>query len=181
MSLIDSTYFTLDIDIPTNYTDVLTSYITRYEPEILTKLLGKTLYDLVAAYDADSSPQRIKDIVEGKDYTVSYGGYDQTVSWNGLKNDDGISLIAYYVYYKYMKNTSSLLTPVGVMKSSSENAVLASASEKAFAAWRELERLYGYQGQDILEPSAYNFLMEYESSYDEWVFTELGSVNAFDL
>jgi len=177
MSLIDKTYFVHEINIPdSDYTD-LTAYITRYEKEILMKLLGYELYTLVAAYDSETSPQRIKDIVEGKEYTVS----DVTIKWNGLKNTDKVSLIAYYVFYNYLKNKTTTTSTLGEVRSTSENSQIASPVLKLTGAWRRLKELYGSFDQDSLIPSAYNFLKENESDYDEWEFTELGSVNAFDL
>ena len=177
MSLIDSTYFVFDINIPASDYSDLAAYITRYEKEIIEKLFGYELGALVIAYNVSTSPQRIKDIVEGKEYTVG----DETIKWNGLANTDKISLLAYYVYYKYAKNKASQLTNLGQVRPVVENSAIADPSQVLSSAWHNLRRLYGYSGQNSLIPSAYNFLTEHESDYSEWVFTRLGSVNTFDL
>ena len=181
MSIIDKTYFDdLDITIPYDEEglDTILNHITKYEPEILRKALGSTLYELMIA-DPTNSPY--KEIMDGKDYTVNYGGVDHTVKWNGLKNTAKISLIAYYVYYWWQRNHVTITIYSGEIKPGFENAVSASLAMKIQAAWLRLEHLYGYPGQGILEPSLYNFLSEHENDYPAWVFYPLGSVNAFDL
>lgn len=177
MSLIDKTYFTAEINIPDSDYNNLTALITRYEKEILMKLLGYELWSLVDAYDVSTSPQRIKDLVEGKEYTVG----DYTIKWNGLKNTDKISLIAYYVFYWYLRNITTQTTTLGETGAKVENASMSSPVQRLSGAWHRLLTLYGFSNQDSLIPSAYNFLSEHESDYTEWVFTDIGSVNSFDL
>jgi len=180
MSLIDKTYFVLDINVPDGTHSQLAAYITRYEKEVLMRLLTPDLYDLVAAYDSGTSEQRIKDLVEGKDYTVD--GY--TVRWNGLINSDKSSLISFYVYYHYVKSLASLLMPVGNVKPSQENSGRADVSQKLQTAWHSFRELAGYPGQPLLRPSLYNFLAEHEDDYPEWeveTVEHFGNINAFDI
>jgi len=175
MSLIDSTYFVKDINIPASTYSDLTAYITKYEKEILMQLLGYELATLVLAYNVSTSPQRIKDIVEGKEYDVN--GY--TVKWNGLKNTDKVSLIAYYVFYWWARNNATFTGTVGEMKSTGENAVNAPLTQRLSNAWSQLVDLsqsYNYPYHSLLA-----FLTENESDYPEWEFTMLGNVNGFDL
>lgn len=181
-NLIDTTYFVNDISLPTSgtYSDV-TAFITRFEKEILKQVLGYELWEYVRDYDANVSAQRIKDIVEGKEYTVSYNNRDQIIKWNGLKNDDKISLIAYYVYYQYMRAKATTTQVVGEVKPEQENSRQAQMNMKIMNTWTRLRELAGYSGQSDLQPSLYNFLLKYESTYPEWVFTDLGSVNSHDL
>lgn len=182
MSLIDSTYFVLDINIPSSNYSSLTAEITKYEKEVLIRLLGYDLYVLVAAYNAQSSPQRIIDIVEGKDYTIDAGlDSESTVAWNGLVNTELISLIAYYVFYWHVRNGVVSLQNVGVVKSKQENAANASNAQLQNNAFTRFKELYGFVGQNVLVPSCYNFLIEHEDTYPEWIFTKLGSTNALDL
>jgi len=173
MSLIDSTYFVKDINLPTGsaYTDI-DSYITRYEKEILIKLLGYELWKLVDAYDPTTSDQRIKDLVEGKEWTYN----DTLIKWNGFKNDDKVSLIAYYVYYWYVRNRNVNFQTTGTQKAKNENSVMASPVLSLTQAWTRLENLYQYDPE-----SAYFFLNENSDDYPEWDFTLLKSVNGFDL
>ena len=179
--LIDKTYFILDINIPTGSYEALTDSIAKYEPEVLKSLLGYELYLLVEAYANPGSDQRIIDIVEGKDYTVSCNGRDQVVRWNGLKNTELISLIAYYTYYWWQRNHVTLTTQTSEIKAAAENAqaaVMANKSQNAFDRCREL---YGFIGQDSISPSLYNFLKDNEDDYPEWIFTDLDIVNCLDL
>ncbi len=178
MSLIDSTYFVMDINIPTSTYNSVTAYINRFEPEILKKILGYDLYKLVAAYANPGSDQRIIDLVEGKEYAYDS---DHNVKWNGLANTDKISLIAYYVYFKYVAINTTSLMPVGNTAATGENGVRADASQKLHGAWVAMRELIGYPGQDALAPSLYNFLSFYDSTYPEWEFTDIGQINPFDL
>ncbi len=177
MSYTDQTYYVLDINIPSSTYNNLTTNIIKYEKEIIMRLFGYELGTLVLAYTA-SSPQRIKDIVEGKVYETSDG---KTIKWNGLKNTDKISLLAYYVYYWYLKNLNSTVQGIGNQKLKGENSENSRAGIKLSTAWSRMKTLYGDFGQSEYIASAYNFLTAHESDYDEWVFEELGTVNNFDL
>lgn len=179
MSLIDSSYFINDILIPTNtYTAVdLGTEITKYEREILIKLLGYELYKLVAAYENPGSDQRIIDLVEGKEYDLS----GQTLKWNGLVNTETVSLIAYYVYFNYMRNRATITTGNGEGKLMYENAEAVNYNGKIVQAWNRLEELFGYPGQNIFYESAYNFLTFYQATYPEWIFSPIGNINIFGL
>lgn len=184
MSLIDTTYFINEINLPTPYNSDdanLDDFITRFEPDVLDRALGYELSQLVQAYANPGSDQRIIDIVEGKEYTISYNGRDQSVKWKGLVNDDKRSLIAYYVYCYYMRDMITQTTFMGEMQAVGENATAASARGKINQAWQMLRELYGYHGQDQLSASLYVFLTENESDYPEWVFTPIGSMNSFNL
>jgi len=177
MSLIDKTYFVKDINIPDSTYSDLTAYIATNEKAILIKLLGYEIWKLVDAYNAVTSPQRILDLVEGVEYDVD--GY--TIKWNGLKNTDLISLIAYYVYYLWLKDNTTFTTKSGELKSIGENAEIANPTVKMVNAWNKLRDLYGYSGQDSYEPSAYNFLLENEADYPEWLFSPIESTNVFGI
>ena len=177
MSFTDATYYILDANIPTSDYNDLTLYIARYEKEVLKKLLGYELWKLVDAYNATTSPQRIKDIVEGKEYTVD----GVLMNWNGLINNDKISLLSYYVLYNFMRETSTSLQTTGVTRSIDENANVLGVAQKMVDAWGKMRELYGYYGQDTYAASALNFLLNYESDYLEWDFTDIGNVNMFDL
>jgi len=181
MSLIDTSYFIKDVNIPVGDNSNLGNDITKFEPEILKQLLGYELWKLVDAYNASTSPQRIKDLVEGKEYTVSYNSRDQLIKWNGLKNSNKISLIAYYVYFMWQTINTTTTSNVGVVGSVSENSIVVSPAQKMGSAWHNMRKLYGHSGQSILEPSAYNFLTEYEDDYEEWIFNDIGMVNMFGL
>jgi len=178
MSLIDYAYFVRDCNIPnpTATTTNLAAAITRYEPEILEYLLGYSLAKLVIAYSG-ASEQRIKDIVDGKEYLQ--GTY--TVNWNGLKNSELVSLLAYYVYIEYLKDKTLSFQNVGVIESMVENGVNVGPSALIQRASLSLRELAGYYGQDVYAPSLFNFLRAYESTYPELIWKEYKLVNAFGI
>jgi len=177
MSLIDSTYFTGEISIPLGTNNTLSESITRHEADILRQLLGYDLAKLVVAYANPGSDQRIIDIVEGKEYTVN--GY--TVKWNGLVNTEKVSLLAYYVYMQYTQEKSNPFTNVGFIAPSVEGGGAVSGAFVIQGISNKLRELAGYACQDALAPSLYNFLINHQSDYPEWVFNEYGLLNAFDL
>jgi len=178
MSLIDITYFVRDINIPNSSAPAnnLLAAIKRYEPEILEFLLGYSLAKLVTAYTSGSD-QRIKDIVEGKEY--SQGAY--TVNWNGLKNTELVSILAYYTYIEYLKDKTLSFQSVGVIESMVENGVNVGPSVLIQRAALSLRQLAGYYGQDVYAPSLFNFLRAHESDYPELIWKEYKPVNALGI
>lgn len=175
MSLIDKSYFRLNINVPDDKYNPLQDLINHYEPEILKKLLGLELYKLVI--DENNNEQRIVNIRDGVEYEVD----DVLYEWIGLVNDDKISLIAYYVYYWHLRLNLSETSTTGEIQVFPENANIANASLKIMDAWQRLSELYGSELQPENYKSLYAYLKEYEDDYPEWQFEELGSVNAMDL
>lgn len=177
-NLIDKTYFILDINLPDSKFTDLDTYIAKYEPEVLKMLLGYELYELMIT---SPTVEPYKSLIEGAEYTVQHNGRSQKVKWNGFTNTEFISLIAYYVYYWYNRDKASLTNTVGEVKSKQENSYNATQASKIMNAWSRLEELYGCPGQSELIASAYNYLTEKETDFPEWIFTNLGNVNSFDL
>lgn len=175
MSLIDGSYFNLDINTPDNEYQNIQEFIDRYEPEILKQLLGLELYRLVI--EETPTEQRILDLRDGVDYDVD----GVTYHWNGLINDDQISLIAYYVYYYYVRFNMSENSTIGQVKVKPENGSVANPSLTVQDAWTRLEQLYGSAYYPTAYESAYGFLNYFKDIFPEWIFQEIGSVNAFDL
>ena len=180
MSIIDSSYFVQEISIPTNSDNSnIDDAITRYEPEILKKVLGYELWDLIK--DNPATPDRLDELINGAEYTVSYNGRDQKVKWNGLANSDLKSLIAYYVYFQWQNNNKTHTSKLGERASEVELSERADPSQKAAHAWFLMRQLVGFCGQHILEPSLYNFLTKNKDTYPEWVFEDVGQVNMFGI
>ena len=180
MSIISSSYFEQEISIPTDSINSnIDDVITRYEPEILKKVLGYELWDLIK--DNPTTPDRLNELINGVEYTVSYNSRDQKVKWNGLANTDLKSLIAYYVYFMWQTNHVTTTSNLGEKASLVETAQRADPSQKAAHAWYLMRQLVGYSGQDLSEPSLYNFLTKYKTTYPEWVFKDVGRVNMFGI
>ncbi len=147
-------------DIDTGNQNPLQWYIDIYEPEVLIKGLGRSLYQLfIAEFDADrdsptygdllgGAPQRFTDLLDGLVYQV--GGED--FYWNGLRfridpSTNPLSplrsLIAYYVYYKYVNDNVENLTNLGVAIESVKNATIVDPTKLMVDTWRQFIHLYG--------------------------------------
>ena len=144
--LIDIDYFKGALNIPNIEKDTDSfnqNYIGLYEPEILTQLLGNDLYQQVLANYDTNTDDKWRDLVEGKTYIVTISGIDYSVKWNGLINSEQISLIAYYVYYKYVDINFQQLTGLGVGAQAMENATIIDPNKKLVWSWNECRKLSG--------------------------------------
>lgn len=178
MSLIDASYFNFEVNTPVNKYNNLQDFINRFEPEILKKLLGLDLYRKVTdPENAAYATQEIIDLREGVDYSVDGVLY----RWNGLINEEKISLISYYVFYWFIRLNLSETSSNGEVQISLENASIANVSLKLQDIWDRLENLYGSICNPKNYQSAYKFLNEFSDDYPTWEFQEIGNVNAFDL
>ncbi|TSA56918.1 hypothetical protein D4R42_02665 [bacterium] len=202
MAFIDSTYFTGEILIPNASEDAqLTQAITQYEKEILIKLLGYSLYTaLLADLDESGDPatQIYTDLVDGAEFTHDFYGEEITLRWEGLRNTALLSLIAYYVYYKFIER--HLVEYHGkamtiLLKGKDWERV--NPVYKLCDIWDKMRALYGkipyktgftypVKGEDLgavydMEPSAYNFLYANKDDYPDWYFTALWNINAFGI
>ena len=123
MAFIDSTYFVGEINIPNvaANTIAISQAIAQYEKEILISLLGYKLYSLLMTACPGGTPSGVYvDLVNGAEFTHSFNGEDITLKWEGLKNTALQSLIAYYVFYKYVERDVTRLYGTGVSIVSTE-------------------------------------------------------------
>jgi hypothetical protein len=200
---IDSTYFVGEIAIPNASSETdLTQAITQYEKEILIDLLGYPLYALLIADLSNGVPvtQKFLDLVNGADFTHTYMGEDITLHWNGFKNTALQSLIAYYVFYKYVERDVTRLYGTGVSQANvQEGWSRVSPVNKLCAVWERMRELYGkippefrcmYSRPVIganmpctfnCDPSAYNFLYANKDDYPDWIFKPQWNINAFGI
>lgn len=203
MAFIDSTYFKGEIAIPGASSETaLTTAITQYEKEILIKLLGYKLYSLLEADLVNDAPvtQKYIDLVNGKEFTLSYNGADHLVKWEGLINTAKESLLAYYVYYKYVERNITSFYGTGVSQTNTQEGwQRVSPESKMINAWERIRELYGkippqykrYYNRPVLgaevpgvlelSGSAYNFLLTNIADYPDWVFTPLWNMNQFGI
>ena len=202
MSLIDTTYFVGDISLPvstnSNISSNLTNSITRYEDEILKKLLGYELWrDFKAGIAEDEPDQKWIDLRDGAEFSFEYWGHTITTKWNGLVNIDKISLIAYYVYYKHKRNNETHSTGLGEVKAKGVNSEAVSSLSKLIWSFNSMVELYGeipanvIKVRDFLEidnyehhnraASAYNFLLANKETYTNWIFEPIKKINPFML
>ena len=201
MSFIDSTYFIGEIAIPNASADsVLTQAIAQYEKEILMSLLGYKLYKLLMADLVNGIPQTdiYKDLVDGAEFTLTFKGVDYLLKWEGLKNTALQSLIAYYVYFKYIERdiTRNYGTGISMAVPAANNSgwQRVSSVPKLCMVWDHMRELYGKIPAEYKkcyldytssafnnDPSAFNFLYVNKVNYPDWVFTPLWNINAFGI
>jgi len=173
--IINSSYFQGNLKVP-NTQDALTplsdrrgnevnlgEYIIRYETQIMIYALGNVLYkDFIDQFETNGdlksgADQRWKDFVNGVDYTVD--SVDKV--WKGLRYLEGglnYSLIAYYVYSKFLPDISTTFGAPGIQKNNAKASRGYSSIPKTADIWNEF--LYKYQGgvQNLS-----NYPIKYES------------------
>lgn len=179
---IDNTYFVGEIAIPNQTGTIsnataITQAIGQYEKEILISLLGYKLYSLLIADLSEGLPQTqiYKDLVDGAEF--EFNGI--LLKWNGLKNSDKQSLIAYYTYYKMIERETVHNSGIGVILAKGEKGNRVSPVNKMINAWDRMRQLYGKPYDS--EPSAYNFLLANKESYPDWRFTPIDGINIFGI
>lgn len=168
--------------------------ITVFEREIMLDLFGYPLYTAYSAGIAATTPlQKWIDLRDGKVFSFDVNGKTVTRRWNGLINSIKLSLLSFYTYYKVKERLVSQTAEVGETYPKGQNSTPANAAPKMANAWLRMRELYGITpyGFDKLNsshyvhynalPTAYNFLLANESSYDDWEFEPKNSVNVFDF
>lgn len=167
MTLIDETYFTTVGGVVIGQLgqqlvrDKVLNYVAKYEPRILSTLLGVVMYNEFSAWlAAPDATQRWIDLRDGVDYTDIHG---ELKHWPGLGNKSE-SAIANYVYYWYVRSDAIYLSGSGSAVSVNENSNRVSPFALQSTAWNEMVRL-NYELFDYLRV---NVLV-----YPEWPLYKL--------
>jgi len=136
---------------PTNQTD-LDFFIIEYERELLLNALGIVLYEelLTALEDLDISAQKWKDLVNGLTYENIEGVKKR---WDGLIGYNNQSVIAFYIYTKYLRNYNETFATTGVVRNDSKNATNYDATPKYIKAYNSF--LEKYQADLLPQPRFY--------------------------
>lgn len=150
--------FTGDRNIPNLDKDLesFNTFITRWQKDILIKLLG---YDLYLAFETgleeETPDAKWTNLRDGSNYQV-----DSVNKQNpGIKD-----IVAYYVYCKWVQVNFNQVTGIGVINATSDNAVKVDPEFKIMDAWNNMLNYY-YM--------VYLFISENETDYPNWEFTEL--------
>jgi len=135
-----------------NEADFEANYTTKYQKEILIKLLG---FDLYCAFETGlavvPTPDAIwTDLKNGSTFTVDSIKYQNP----GCKN-----IIVAYTYCKWLSANFETLTAMGVTNQKTENSDKISPENKITQAWNEM-----YSEIEKL----YSFILENESNYSNW-------------
>lgn len=121
----------------------LDNFIDKYERELLMDALGVTLYDeLVVILKAntleDAGKEHWKILVDGGNYDVD----DKTVRFDGLRGFNKQSLVASYVFCRYLRNNDVTYTTVGTVRDTAKNATSVTATPKYVNVWNGFIKKY---------------------------------------
>jgi len=198
-SFIDTSYFIGEINFPNIAANTvsLTQAIGQYEKEILIELLGYKLYSLLIADQnkaVEDQEQKYIDLVNGAEFTHVFNGVEMLLKWEGLKNTQKQSLIAYYVYYKLLERNTLHLSDVGTVALDSKAGKRVSPMDNMINAWDRMRTLYGITPVEFKrcysnsisnvfndDASAYNFLFANKLDYPDWSFKSQWGINSFGI
>lgn len=178
------TYYKGLIEIPFDNKDTsefTANYQNIYEKEILIRSLGYTLYLEFTTALAGTPAQKWTDLLQGKEYTVTYEGETHTVKWNGFQNTDKVSLITDWVYFNWLRQNNEQLVGTGVSSANKENATDYDKNFKLVQAHNRCAELIGCENDNEIAPTLYNFLYNHPDDYTKWVFTELEQINVLGI
>lgn len=146
MSLIDSSYFVGEIDIPNidERPNTIEFNIEKFEKEFLICLLGRELYDdFIEGLEEATPEQKWLDLRDGANFDLEYCGKTIPMTWEGLVNTEKFSPIAFYVYYKIRLEELTTVTGSAEVAAEHENSVRANARRKMVNAWNRMLDMYG--------------------------------------
>lgn len=184
------------------------TFIDQFEEEALVFALGQKLYNEFIVDNTDGNgtvnpgaDQKWFDLMNGVEYTLN----GVTYFWKGIKyqvNTRNYSLLAYYVYHRYINEQQSYVSDVGTVSADAQNAMKTSAIRRSVKAYQKFIKMYGdnchisknfyYHNGVLIKDysheadnsgvvSLYKFLMDNEENYDDWRFTRLENKNSFGI
>ena len=160
-TITDETYYQKGINFIPNAKDISASdsttpsqdselvyFIDINERELMLNALGVTLFNELTAALANltAAAQKWKDLVTGSTYVLD----GKTYLWEGLRGYNKNSLVASYVFCKFLRNDESTYTTTGIAQNVAKNAKNYSYTPKYIAAWRNF--IKGYQAQAQCDP-----------------------------
>jgi hypothetical protein len=93
--------------------------------------------------------------------------------------------LAYFIFYYYLKFHSTLTSSRGQILQNSENANAFNPDQALGNAWNFGLDLYGETTDELVQPTAYNFLYNFKddaiNGYDGWIFTPISRFNTFGI
>lgn len=136
--IIDETYFQGEINIPSvqqpNVLNNLNLFIAKYETEYLQAALGYSFWKLfIEGLEAEG--ERWINLRDGAEYR---NAKSYVRKWSGFVNENRISPIADYVYYRWSRDSITFTTTEGEAKSKKENARDISAVLKQSRAYNSM-------------------------------------------
>ncbi len=169
--LIDETYFNLDINVP-NTQEVnsgaliqLNQFIDTKARLLISRVLGYELFKDLNSYlvdgllpdvpdlpDPDPVPAKWRNFVTGTEYQKN----GKLVKWEGLIHTEGTvkqSLIAYFVFSEWLKNSVSQVNGVGEVTLVAKNTEGVNPTQRWVDVFNDF--LDMYQGGSCTEPNIY--------------------------
>lgn len=153
----------------------LQAEIDEKEYEFLLSFLGhEQTNELLNQFEVDGSwksdaLQKWKDLVDGVE------------EWKGLRYTIGTqknSLIAYYVFFYYLKSDFSNYSTTGVQVAQSENAISQLPNQKQVTAWNKFVNMY--DGGNISQRN-YNFSSNWNGLMLRWNSSARNEVSLLDF
>tara|TARA_R110002167_G_scaffold106307_1_gene272802 strand:+ start:1169 stop:2095 length:927 start_codon:yes stop_codon:yes gene_type:complete len=185
--LINSSYFEKgDLYIPNNdemnasvgltVISDLDFYIEEYTRELLINALGIVLYEelQVALLNLQAYDQRWIDLVDGVTYTNPSGVAKR---WEGLRGANKQSLVASFVYTKYLRNYNETFATTGVVRNDSKNATNYDATPKYIKAYNKF--LGQYQADNLPNPITY--VNRFGTNGLDWYGSESATVSLYQF
>lgn len=161
MYLIDTTYFSQDLQVPNaeesldinNNDNSFDIYIDKYARLLLQKALGFELFEelnenITNGDIVGTAPLKWLNLVNGCSYTFSGKDY----RWKGLRFTEGGfkgSVLAHYVYYYWHLDQLTTMSAFGEVKGSAVNSVTANSTNKSIKVWNEFLKMYQGVTTDI--------------------------------
>lgn len=119
-------------------------FIDKYERQLLIDFLNIDLYNELntALDDLPNADVKWRNLVEGVEYTKDSKKY----RFDGLRGNEKDSLVAYYVFCKYLENDESYYSTTGTIKADAANSNNFTPTRKYQFSWYEF--LEKYQNED---------------------------------
>ena len=158
-AITDVTYYQKGINFIPNSVDISASnspsqeseleyFIKIHERQLMLNALGPILYDefVENLVPPPQRPQKWTDLIEGSTYVLN----DKTYIWEGLRGYNKNSLVASYIFCKFLRNDESIYTTTGIAQNTAKNAQNYSYTPKYISAWRQF--IEKYQAQADCSP-----------------------------
>lgn len=139
--------------VPSNGVN-LSHFINKYERELLINCLNVTLYNELqqALVDLPNADQKYINLIEGTTYIKD----DITYIWDGLRGFEQDSLVAFFVFCRYMEVNESYYSTTGVISSNASNSVAFDPTRKYIDAWYSFLNKY----QNEHEENSYSYIVD---------------------
>jgi len=147
-----------------------------YEAAILKEILGVELYnEFIDALEEDYPEDKWTDLRDGALYQEGEISYE----WKGLIGKTGA--LVPYIYAMWTLFSARNNSGVGITMPKSENSYAVSPANEVSGPYAQFISMIGRKCRGEKKNTLYGFLKANEADYPNLVWTDLGSINSFDL